>query len=405
MRKTKKKISKPELMSPVKDWAGLEACKNYADAVYFGLSQLSLRARANTLKLKDLSRFVAKCHKYGLKAYLTANSVIYVEDIEKAEKLVKTAKNAQIDAIIVWDPAIIEIARKQGVNFIISTQANVSNWKSALFYKNLGAKRIVLAREMNLKQIKELRKKANVEIETFVHGAMCMAISGRCLLSAYLYGKSSNRGFCAQPCRREWFFMDEEGNKVSNYGKYFMSAKDLCMIEYIPEMIEAGIDAFKIEGRLRDPKYVETTARCYREATDAYFAGTFTKEKALKWKKELAQVYNRGFSTGFYLSKPGREGINYEKADNNSKVKKQLVGNIIHYYPKAKAGSLILSHHGLNIGDKIIVEGAHTFSEQTIETIEINNKPVKKGKKGEEAAIKFKDKVREHDKVFLVVNK
>lgn len=398
----KKNIKKPELMSPIKDWAGLEACKDYANGVYFGMSDLNLRSRANGFKNKDLKALVTKCHSYGLKAYLTVNSVIYNNDIEKAETLVKMAKIAQIDAVIVWDPAVIEIAKKQGINFIISTQANVSNYASVEFYEKLGAKRVVLAREMTLKQIAELRKKTKLEIETFVHGAMCVAISGRCILSAYLFGKSSNCGSCAQPCRKEWTLSDDEGNKVSNYGQYFLSAKDLCMIEFVPEMVKAGIDSFKIEGRLRDPKYIETTARCYREAIDAYFDNTFTKQKVLKWKQELADVYNRGFSTGFYFGKPGKDGISYDKADNLSKVKKVLVGNIIHYYPKSNAGSLILSHYGLKVGDKIIVQGAHTFLEQEIESIEINNKSVKQAKKGEEVALKFKDKVREHDKLFII---
>jgi putative protease len=398
----KKKIKRPELMSPVKDWAGLEACKNYAAAVYFGVSDLSLRARANALKIKDLKPFILKCHEYGLKAYLTVNSVVYNQDIKKAENLVKKAKIAQIDAVIVWDPAVIEIAKKEKVKLIISTQANISNSEAAKFYEKLGAKRIVLAREMTLKQIKELRKKVKIEIETFIHGAMCVAISGRCVLSAYLFDKSSNCGACAQPCRKEWILSDSEGNKVSNYGQYFLSAKDLCMIRHIPKLIEAGIDSFKIEGRLRDPKYIETTARCYREAIDSYFDNTFSNEKVLKWEKELSEVYNRGFETGFYFGKPGKEGISYSKADNLSETKKILVGNILHYYPKAKAGSLVLSHRGLKIGDKVIVQGAHTFLEQTIETIEVNNKNVNQGKKGEEVAIKFKDKVREHDKLFLI---
>lgn len=397
----KKNIKKPELMSPVKDWAGLEACKNFADAVYFGVSDLSLRARANALKTKDLKPFAAKCHQYGLKAYLTVNSVVYNQDIKKAEMLVKQAKNSQIDAVIVWDPAVIEICRKNKVKFIISTQANVSNFESAKFYEKLRAKRIVLAREMTLKQIKELCSKTKLELEVFVHGAMCVAISGRCILSAYLFGKSSNCGACAQPCRKEWFLTDSEGNKVSNFGKYFLSAKDLCMIEFIPQLIKAGINSFKIEGRLRDPKYIEVTARCYREAIDAYFAHTFTKEKVLKWKQELSEVYNRGFSTGFYFGLPNKEGIGYDKADNYSETKKIYIGNIVHYYPKAQAGSLILSHRGLKIGDKIIVQGAHTFLEQEIEAMEIKNQKVKRGQKGEEVAIQFKDKVREHDKVFL----
>lgn len=394
-------MKKPELMCPIQNWASLEACKDYADAVYFGVDSLSLRA-ASGIRVSELGPFISQCHSYGLKAYLTLNSAVYNPDIEKAEKLVKKAKKEGIDAIIVWDPAIIEIARKNKVPFIVSTQANVSNHKSASFYKSLGAKRVVLAREMTLKQIKELKKKARMEIEVFVHGAMCVAVSGRCILSAYLYGKSSNCGSCAQPCRKEWILSDDEGNNISTEGKYFMSAKDLCMIEFVPELIKAGIDSFKIEGRRRDSKYIEVTSRCYREAIDSYFSKTFTEEKAKKWKKELASVYNRGFSTGFYFGTPGKEGIGYDKADNVSSLQKVLVGYVTHYYPKAKSASVSLDHSGLKTGDGIIVEGTNTFIEQKVSSIQIGNKNVKMGKKGEEVAILLEGKAREKDKVFLI---
>ena len=393
-------MKKPELMSPIRDWASLEACKNYANAVYFGVSELSMRA-ASGIKTTELEAFVEKCHSYGIKAYLTVNTVVYNQDIKKAAGLVKKAKKGGVDAIIVWDPAVIQIARKEKMPFIVSTQANISNNESALFYKKLGAKRVVLAREMNLKQIKELKKKVKIEVEVFVHGAMCMAISGRCILSAYLYGKSANCGSCAQPCRKEWKLSDDEGNAISSTGKYFMSAKDLCMIEFVPELIKAGLDSFKIEGRRRDPKYIEVVSRCYREAIDSYFDKTFTPEKVKKWKKELSSVYNRGFSTGFYFSTPGKEGISYEKADNVSTDKKLLVGYVTHYYPRVKSGAVSLNHLDLKVGDRIIVEGSNTYIEQIVESIQIENKDVKKGKKGEEVAIIFKDVVRKNDKVFI----
>jgi putative protease len=394
-------MKKPELMCPIRDWASLEACKQYADAVYFGVSELNMRA-ASGIETGEMESFVKKVHSYGLKAYLTVNSVIYNPDIEKAEKLVKKAKKAGVDAVIVWDPAVIEIAKKNKVPFIVSTQANVSNWKSSEFYKSLGAKRIVLAREMTLNQIKELRKKVNIEIEAFVHGAMCMAISGRCILSAYLYDKSSNCGSCAQPCRKEWTLTDDEGHKISNEGQYFMSAKDMNMIEFVPELIKAGIDSFKIEGRRRDPKYIEVTSRCYREAIDSYFSKTFTDEKVENWKDELSTVYNRGFSTGFYFGTPGKEGISYDKADNVSSVRKMLVGYVTHYYPKVKSGAVSLNHLNLKVGERIIVEGEHTFIEQDVTSIQIDNKDVKAGKKGEEVAVVFNDIVRKNDKVFLI---
>jgi len=392
-------------MCPIRDWASLEACKDYADAVYFGVSnELSLRA-ASGIKSGELAKFVKKCHLYGLKAYLAVNSVIYNEDIKKAEKLLKKAKNGGVDAVIVWDPAIIEIARQIKIPFIISTQANVSNYKTAEFYKKLGAKRVVLAREMTLKQIKELRKKVKIEIETFIHGAMCVAISGRCVLSAYLYGKSSNCGSCAQPCRKQWTLSDDEGNKVSTEGKYFLSAKDLCMIEFIPQMIEAGIDSFKIEGRRRDPKYIQIVSRCYREAIDSYFDKTFNLEKVKKWKQEISSVYNRGFSTGFFFGTPGKEGISYDKADNVSSFERVLVGYVTHYYPKAKSTSIRLDHRDLKIGEKIVIEGNHTFIEQEVESMQVKNKDVKIGKKGEEIAIKISGPTKNNDKVFIIVKR
>jgi putative protease len=394
-------MKKPELMCPIQNWASLEACKKYADAVYFGVESLSLRA-ASGIKESELKGFIKQCRLYGLKAYLTLNSAVYNPDIKKAEKLVKKAKKGGIDAIIVWDPSIIEIARKNKVPFIVSTQGNVSNYKSALFYQSLGAKRVVLAREMTLKQIKELKKKVKIEIEVFVHGALCMAISGRCILSAYLYDKSSNCGSCAQPCRKEWILTDDEGHQISNEGKYFMSAKDLCMIEFIPQLIKAGIDSFKIEGRRRDPKYIEVVSRCYREAIDSYFSKTFSEEKVRKWKKELSSVYNRGFSTGFYFGTPQKEGIGYDKADNISSFKKFLAGYVTHYYPKAKSASVSLDHSNLKIGDKIIIEGVHTFLEEIVGSIQIKNKSVKMGKKGEEVAIGLDGIARKNDKVFLI---
>lgn len=389
-------------MSPIKNWASLEACKKYADAVYFGIADLSLRARTNSLTLKDVPKFVSKCHEYGIKAYMTINSVIYNNDIKTAEKIVKKAKEAKVDAIIVWDLAVIEIAKKEKIPFIISTQANVSNYKTAEFYKKLGAKRVVLARELTLKQIKEIKNKVDIEIETFIHGAMCVAISGRCILSAYLFNKSSNCGSCAQPCRKLWKLSDDRGNEFETEGKYFLNAKDICMIEFVPELIKAGIDSFKIEGRRRDPKYIEVTARCYREAVDAYYNKTFTKEKVDAWKKELSEVYNRGFSTGFYFGEPGPEGISYNKADNVSKYEKVLVGHVTHYYSKIGVALINLKHEGLKLNENIQIEGNKTFIEQKVESMEMDNKEIKKARKGEEIAIQVKEKVFNNDNVFIL---
>ncbi len=396
-------MKQPETMSPIRDFASLDACKDYADAVYFGISDnLSMRAHSG-IKLRDMPRFIKKCHRFGLKSYLTVNSAIYNNDLKKAEKLIKKAKQVGVDAIIIWDLSLVELAKKFKVNFFISTQANISNYKTAIFYQKLGAKRIVLAREMSLQDIKKLKKKVKIEIETFVHGAMCLAISGRCILSSYLYGTSANCGTCSQPCRKEWILQDPEGKKIVNKGQYFMSAKDLCMIKYVPELIKAGIDSFKIEGRRRDPRYIEVTSRCYKEAVNAYFDKTFSQEKVNKWQAELDTVYNRGYSTGFYFSKPDKSGISYEKADNASAVKKVLVGYVTNYYANIKVAEIDLKHHSLKIGDKILVEGQTSFFEQKISSLENNHQKITKAKKSDLVALRVDKRVRKNDKVFILL--
>jgi putative protease len=400
----KKRYKKPELMSPIQNWASLEACKDYSDAVYFGIADLSLRARANSLTIKDIKPFVQKCHSYNIKAYMTVNSVIYDDDIKTAEKVIKKAKEGGVDAVIVWDLAVIEIAKKEKIPFIISTQANVSNSQTTAFYKKLGAQRVVLARELTLKQIQKIKQDVNIEIETFIHGAMCVAISGRCILSSYLFDKSSNCGSCAQPCRKEWKLSDGENEFVTE-GKYFLNAKDLCMIKFIPELIKAGIDSFKIEGRKRDPKYIEVVSRCYREAIDSFFENTFTEEKVKSWEKQLIEVYNRGFSTGFYFGTPGKEGISYDKADNISKYEKVLIGHVSHYYPKINVALINLEHQGIEINQDIQIESDKTFLEQKVFSMQIDNKNIKKAKKGEEIAIKVDKKVLKGDNVFILKNR
>lgn len=400
----KKEFKKPELMSPIKNWASLEACKDYSDAVYFGISSLSLRARVDSLTIKDIKPFVDKCHSYSIKAYMTVNAVIYDNDIKTAQKVVKKAKEGGVDAIIIWDPAVIEIAKKEKMPFIVSTQANVSNKETVNFYKKLGAKRVVLARELTLKQIQAIKKNTNIEIETFIHGAMCVAISGRCILSAYLFNKSSNCGSCSQPCRKEWTLSDGE-NEFQTEGKFFLNAKDLCMIEFIPELIKAGIDSFKIEGRKRDPKYIEVVSRCYREAINSYYDKTFTAKKVKQWKKDLIEVYNRGFSTGFYFGEPGKDGISYNKADNISKYKKVLIGHVTHYYPKINVALINLEHQGITLNTEIRIESNKTYLEQKIKSMQIENKDILKAKKGQEIAIKVDKKTLKGDNVFILKNR
>jgi U32 family peptidase len=396
-------MKKPEVMSPIKNLASLEACKDYADAVYFSIDSLSMRTGLKGITLKNLASFVKKCHSYKIKAYLTVNCVLYNNDLKQAEKIIKKAKQVKVDAVIVWDPAGIEIAKKTKIPFFISTQANISNYQTALFYKKQGAKRVVLAREMTLKQIKELKKKVGkFEVETFVHGAMCYSISGRCLLSAYMYGMSANCGACAQPCRKSYTLTDETGKQIVTEGKYFMSAKDLCMIEYIPQLIKAGINSFKIEGRKRDPRYIEVTSRCYREAVDSYYDKTFTKDKVKKWKLELEEVYNRGLSTGFYFGDPGKTGVSLEKADNLSSVKKILLGEVTHYFPKIKVAEVYFGHKGIKLGQDVLIEGSDNYFQQKINEMEIKGKKINQVKKGDKVGIKVKKQVKKGDRIFIL---
>jgi putative protease len=396
-------MERPELMSPIKSRAGLAACKDYADAVYFGLSQFNLRANSKGITLDNLKEVVADCHREGIKAYVTVNSTLYNQDLVKAKELVKKIKEANADAVIVWDPAVIEIAKKVGIDFFISTQANVSNWRAADFYSSLGTKRVIAAREMSLEQIKKTKKNVkNLEVEAFVHGAMCLAISGRCILSGFYEGKSANRGSCNQICRRKFKLINDQKQVVETDGSYYLSPKDICMIEYIPELIEAGIDSFKIEGRQRSTKYVHETAKYYRKAIDAYFDGTFSRKEAKKWKKELGKVYNRGFSTGFYFGTPGKEGINFESSGNAGSTKRLQLGKVVHYYPQVEVASINLIHNNLEIGDQILIEGETTYLEGEVESIEKNGKQIKKAKKGEEVGIKVLERVRKNDRVFLI---
>lgn len=394
---------KPELMSPVKNQAGLKAAAPFADAVYFGVSKFNLRANSKGVTLDSLTEFMKVCHQKDLLGYMTVNSVLYNDDIEEVEDVIKKAKEAGVDAIIVWDPAAIEAAKRVGIDFFISTQANVSNWKTAQFYEQMGAKRVILAREMSLKQIKETKKRVGLEVETFVHGAMCVAISGRCLLSGYYEDSSANKGACNQLCRRRFKLIDGKGNKLEADGKNFLSPKDLCMIEHIPKLIKAGVDSFKIEGRQRSSKYVRETAKYYRKAIDLYFEGDFTIKKAKEWKMELKKVYNRGFSTGFYFGNPGPEGISFNSG-SVATMKRIQVGVVDHFYSKSKVAIVNLKHRSLEMGESLLIEGETTYLEQEVDSLEIDGSRIESADKGQSVGLKTNQKVRKNDKVYVLMD-
>ncbi|KGK97959.1 peptidase U32 [Methanococcoides methylutens] len=390
----------PELMMGVKNRASLSACKDYADGVYFSVDRFSLRARACDITLDDLNSFVTDVKEQDMNAYLTLNTVIYPDDLPELDEVIDAVASSDVDAVIAWDPAVITKAVDAGLRVHISTQANVSNWQTVNFYASLGASRVVLARELSLEQIKDIRQNTDTELEVFIHGAMCQAISGRCYLSAYILGKSGNCGECSQPCRWGWKLVGEDGSEVDIEGKYLLSARDLCMIEHIPELIDAGVDAFKVEGRLRDTRYTSTVSRCYREALDAYREGTYTQEKAASWKEEMASVFNRGFSTGFYFGVPGPDGMAIERDMNISVIKRQAVGVVTNYYRKQGAAEVKLLETSLEVGDDILIEGKNTYLEQKVKEIRNDDGPVQNAKPGDVVGLAIEGKVRENDRVY-----
>jgi len=391
---------KYELLAPAGNFPMLVAAVNAgADAVYFGLQKFGMRASARNFTIKDLDKMREICNQ-GLngrkvKIYLTLNTIIYNKEIKNIEETIKKVKG-KIDAIICWDFAVVNLCKKYKIPFFISTQASVANIESAKFYKKLGAKRIVLARELNLKQIKEISK--IIEVECFVHGAMCVSISGRCFTSQFLFNKSANRGKCLHPCRRSYIVKDkQEGWELELENDKVMSAKDLCTLPFIEKIKKAGITGFKIEGRNRDPRYVDTVVRIYRKSLDK----KLSKQEIKKEIEELKKVYNKGFSSGFYLGVPTSD--DFSKTEHSSaKESKHFVGKITHYFPKVGVAAIKLVSD-LKIGDEIVVIGNETgVLNSKIERIEINNKPVLNAKKGQEIGIKIQ-RVRKKDEIYILI--
>jgi putative protease len=393
----------PELVAGVKNPAALHACQDYTDAVYFSLDRFSLRSRACEITEEKLPGFVRSIHDAGLKGYLAVNSILYPDDMAALGEVMACAEAAGVDAVICWDPAAVMQALEMGLRVHISTQANVSSGEAAEFYRSLGADRIILSRELSLEQIRAIREHTDMELEAFVHGAMCQAVSGRCYLSAYLLGGSGNCGVCTQPCRWEWKLVADDGSVVDVGGKYLLSARDLCMIEHIPKLVDAGIDAFKIEGRLRDPRYTSVASRCYSEGLRAVEAGTFTPEKAVAWKQALGSVFNRGFSTGFYFGVPGKDGFMTGKAMNASAIHREAVGIITNYYGQRKAAAVSLTEGSLNEGDRIVIEGETTFLEQEVKSVMKDGVAVQFAARGDEVGLAVERRVRKHDRIFRLV--
>ncbi len=391
-------MKKYELLAPAGDFPMLVAAVNAgADSVYFGLKEFSMRASARNFTIPDLKKIETICKPKKVKRYLAINTIIYNNELSQLEKTIKRVKG-KVDAIICWDLSVIQLCKKYKIPFHISTQASVSNSESAKFFKKLGAERIVLARELDLKQIKEISKIKGLEIECFAHGAMCVAVSGRCFTSQFLFNKSANRGQCLHPCRRSYEVTDlQEGYKLELENNKVMSAKDLCTLPFIEKLKKAGITGFKIEGRNRDPRYVDLVVRTYRKALDK----KLTEQEIKELVQELESVYNKEFSSGFYLGLPTKD--DFARTEHSAaKEKKHFVGKINHYFSNIQVATINLVS-SLKVGDKITIIGKTTgVMHSQIERIEFQKKSIEKAIKGQEVGIKVPGYVRRNDEVYVI---
>ncbi|NHQ59328.1 U32 family peptidase [Chlorobium sp. BLA1] len=403
-----------ELIAPAGDMTGLlTALKAGADAVYFGAEGYNMRAGSSNFTPADFPAIKALCQEYHAKGYLALNTIVYDGELKRMKQTVTAAKKAGFDAIICSDMAVIEACRNADMAFHISTQASVSSYSAVKFYASLGAKMIVLARELTIEQVCHITDKIKddglgVKIECFVHGAMCVAVSGRCFMSQDIFGRSANRGQCVQPCRREYIITDPEENKELALGTdYVMSPQDLCTIEFIDVLIDAGISAFKIEGRSRSPEYVHTATAAYRTAidfcinrrNDPQFREEYS-ELTTKLKEDLATVYNRGFSKGFYFGKPLDAWV--QEYGSLAKEKKTFIGDIKKYYPKAGVAEIIILARGLKQGEKLSIQGPKTGVVILMaDSFLTNDLPDNDAHKGDNVTLKCA-KVRKNDKVYLL---
>jgi putative protease len=398
--------NKPELMAPAGDWTMLRAAvSNGADAVYFGLDKLNMRAKAANFTVEELPEMISFCKEHNVLIYLTLNTIVFEEELAELEEIIVAAKQNGVDRIICSDLAVADLCRKHKIPFCISTQSSITNSLAADVYKRMGAVRIVLARECSLEEIKKIRTKTDLEIEAFVHGAMCIAVSGRCFMSHHLFGKSANRGECIQPCRREYEVYDPAIDKSLIIGEdYVMSPQDLCTIEFIDQLIEAGIDSFKIEGRKRAPEYVAKVVSVYRQAIDLYFESKLTEEKKKELLIELEKVYNRGFSSGFYFGVPSSEeyaGVEGSKAT----TRKSYVGKVLNYYKEIEVAHILIESGKIKIDDEILVMGETTgVLDIKLEKFSVNDIENSIANRGDEITLKVPSLVRRNDKVYLIEN-
>ena len=405
-----------EIMAPAGSWESLSAAlKAGADSIYFGVESLNMRAHsAAHFTINDLRDIATKCNEAGVKSYLTVNTIIYGEDLPLMRSICDAAKEAAISAVIASDVAVLQYCKEIKQEVHLSTQLNISNVEALKFYAQF-ADVVVLARELNLDQVAEICRQIDeqeilgpsgkkVRIEMFCHGALCMAISGKCYLSLNNLGSSANRGACLQVCRRSYTVRDREtGVELDVDNKYIMSPKDLKTIRFLDRMVEAGVKVFKIEGRARGPEYVYTVVRCYKEALDAALNGTTTEQMKNVWDERLKKVFNRGFWDGYYLGQTmGEWSSNYGSSATERKV---YVGRGVKYFSKIGVAEFLLEASDLNKGDRLLITGPTTGAVYvTADEMRYDYEPINHAEQGRFVSIAVPEKVRPSDKLFKLVS-
>ncbi|MCX6879789.1 MAG: U32 family peptidase [Verrucomicrobia bacterium] len=415
--------TKPEIMSPAGNWTTLHAAMQAgADAIYFGLRGFNMRDNADNFRPSELPRIARTCHGAGVRAYLALNTIIYEHEVRPVRRILEAAVAAGIDAVIGWDMAVIQTATALGLPVFLSTQMSVSNSASlAAFHRAFGIRRFVLARECTLAQIRGMRRKlgtllgaaaAQIEIEVFAHGAMCVSISGRCFLSESSVGKSANRGQCTQPCRRPYQITGSEGEVAFRMGdQYLLSPQDLCTLPFLEQVLAAGVNSLKLEGRGRAPEYVSTVTAAYRRAVDFHFdnrhrPGFKAEFQALKetLMSGLEGVYHRGLASGFYLGAPLDQ---WSGAPNSQAATKKLhVGEVVKFYRKAGAVELRVCDTEFAIGDELLIQGPTTGVVRVcVNSIQIDHQPMPHARRGQSVAVQLNTPVRPGDRVYRVTSR
>ncbi len=404
-----------ELMGPDGNFESLQAAlDNGADSIYFGVEQLNMRARASiNFTLDDLEEISRRCKQKNVRTYLTLNTIIYDHDLSIVKTLIKRAKEADITAVIAMDQAVISVAREVQMEVHISTQINITNIETVKFYA-MFADTMVLSRELSLRQVKKITEQIEkeqikgpsgrlVEIEIFGHGALCMAVSGKCYLSLHSHNSSANRGACKQNCRKKYTVIDQEsGFEMEIDNEYIMSPKDLCTIDFLDQVTDAGVKVLKIEGRGRAPEYVARVIKCYRDAIDSVANGTYDKEKVISWMQELEKVYNRGFWNGYYLGQ--KLGEWSKGSGSHATQKKVYIGKGMHFFPKAKIGEFKIEAFDISIGDTILITGPTTGAKEVeVKEMLVNDEQKEKGSKGDAVTIPLDFRIRPSDKLYKIV--